>query len=36
MAEWIGDQKQIPAREDFFFEQLKANGTMGSPVALAS
>ena len=33
---WIRDQKPIPAREEFFFEQLKANGTIGSPVAFAS
>lgn len=30
------DHEAVPAREDFFFEQLKASGTMGSPVVLAS
>ena len=35
-AERVRDQEPIPAREEFFFEQLKVNGTMGSPVALAS
>jgi hypothetical protein len=35
-AERIGKQEPIPAREEFFFEQLKASGTIGSPVALAS
>jgi hypothetical protein len=33
---WIRDHEPIPAREQFFFEQLKANGTIGSPVAFAS
>ena len=35
-AERVWDQEAIPAREEFFFEQLKANGTIGSPVARAS
>ena len=35
-AERVRDQEMIPAREEFFFEQLKANGTIGCPVALAS
>src|SRR6267143_2000216 len=32
----VRDHEPIPAREEFFFEQLKASGTIGSPVALAS
>jgi hypothetical protein len=33
---WIRDHEPIPARKEFFFEQLKARGTIGSPVAFAS
>src|SRR5437868_5420451 len=33
---WVRDHESIPAREEFFFEQLNASGTMGSPVAFAS
>jgi hypothetical protein len=33
---WVRDHEPIPAREKFFFEQPKANGTIGSPVAFAS
>ena len=33
---WIGDHEPIPAREEFFFEQPKASGTIGSPVAFAN
>jgi hypothetical protein len=32
----IGDHVPIPAREEFFFEQAKARGTIGRPVTLAS
>ena len=32
----IRDHVAIPAREEFFFEQAKANGTIGRPVAFAS
>jgi hypothetical protein len=31
----IWDQVAIPARKEFFFEQAKASGTMGRPVAFA-
>ncbi|MEY4705732.1 MAG: hypothetical protein RL042_1937 [Nitrospirota bacterium] len=33
---WIRDHEPIPAREEFFFEQQKANGTIGRPVAFAN
>jgi len=33
---WIRDHEPIPARKEFFFEQLKASGTIGSPVAFAN
>ena len=33
---WVWDHEPIPAREEFFFEELKASGTIGSPVAFAS
>jgi hypothetical protein len=32
---WERDHIAIPAREEFFFEQAKANGTIGRPVAFA-
>ena|SRR5438093_8805287 len=32
----IGDHEAVPARKDFFFEQLNVSGTIGSPVALAN
>jgi hypothetical protein len=32
----VWDHESIPAREEFFFEQLNASGTIGSPVAFAS
>ena len=35
-GKWIRDHVAIPAREEFFFEQAKANGTIGRPVAFAS
>ena len=33
---WVRDHESVPAREEFFFEQLNASGTIGSPVAFAS
>ena len=33
---WVRDHESIPAREEFFFEQLNASGTIGSPVAFAN
>src|SRR5262249_22903907 len=35
-GQWVRDHEPIPAREEFFFEQPNASGTIGSPVALAS
>ena len=34
--EWVRDHIAIPARKEFFFEQAKTMGTMGSPLALAN
>jgi hypothetical protein len=34
-GKWIWDHVAIPTREEFFFEQAKASGMMGRPVALA-
>lgn len=35
-GKWIRDHVAIPTRKEFFFEQAKANGTIGKPVALAN
>jgi hypothetical protein len=33
---WVRDHEPVPARKEFFFEQLNASGTIGSPVAFAN
>jgi len=35
-GERIGDHVAIPTRKEFFFEQAKAKGTIGKPVAFAN
>ena len=35
-AKRIRDHEAVPARKDFFFEQLNVSGTIGRPVAFAS
>src|SRR6478752_3369898 len=34
-GKWVRDHVAIPARKEFFFEQAKARGMMGRPVAFA-
>lgn len=35
-SERQGDQKPIPGRQEFFFEQEKETGMMGAPLILAA